>query len=816
MSENPEPGTLSPPPPAPPSPSDAGGGSGLPAPPPGETSGGVNNTATVTGGVKAENLTIVGQLNVAAEYLPPQAGGLRVFSVEQTWTVSRDHEEETAELFVGDRQALEQKADELHARRILLITGPQRSGKSTTALYLSTRMMQRRALPKATLMVDPLTPQVRVDMRKMVESREAFGGRVTVFTDAFARGNPDLLDFFRRVDRVGWEQLADTLRANQAYVVFTSEMTAVEDVRPQLDRHIAWHEVAPLERTLVLDAFERRLAWLVRQRLISEEHAHVASEGRDQIVDVLTTVPRVATFLDQFVRGDADLVGALKRFNDVDYWFSRELASDVDAWCFAFTLALAEAARPSEEIGWMEFDRLRRAIANAVKANDEFFPRRALARSPDEAGGDARAVSATLCDDSLLATCRAEIVRDAGQMADVVRFVDRAHPAAILQTILARHRRVLTTVLPAIRRVAEDGRRGSYAVRALAAEVLGRAGEIAPHAVTLPLARNEWVVASDRGMRPLVGRLLQGMRASSNENYRRAALSAIDSLTADPDVEPNRLLTAISAYAQLGVRESKVAMERLGIIAIETLAPSMSDLQQIERLAEYVERALSRTASVRSAEDLVTHRLRLGRLAQMLAKAHATTLVALERAVTYLCIVDDPVKVLRWMRDWISKGGPSTGTLVAMLFLHGGIAEELESLATGARTPGYGAIPSPFLISLASSADAVERFAGFLADVHDSIYSTFTLPSELQREFQTEFAECLRWWVRGATIHERYYETVRDLFALLATIRGGAMRNGLYALLASPEFVSDHRFRTFATDVRITISKRAESRDEEV
>lgn len=768
-------------------------------------SGDTTNNRIDVNNVEATNVTIIAEAYLSG------SGSRVVFSIEQTCAVTADRASQTRALFVGDDAAIERMAQELLSRRILLLTGPEASGKAMTALYLSGHVTDRHGLPKPPLVVEPLERHISVDLRKVAATKSSFGGRVTVFTDAFGRANPELLGFFARADGVGWDDVAATLRSNNAFLVFTADAHAIGDLRQQLAQHIACADVARLSREHVLAALERKLGWLQTRGLATDAHVEAARASRESIFDQLRAVQRVSTFLDDFVRGEADVAAALRRFHDVDYWFSSVLANDLEAWAFAMTLALAEAARPNERVGWIEFERLRRVVTDALRLRPELTPRRAAAATNESGAG-----AVSLCDDDLFATCRAEVVREPGRLGDAVRFVDRSYANAIVSALFARHRRALTAVLPAIRRAAEDLRPGSEASRCLAAQVLGRAGELDPEPLALSLARDRWVRFENP--EPL-GWLLQGIWASDSDAYQRAALRSLDSVTsaatAKSDGTADWLPKAIVAYAQIGVLDPARAMERLGRIAVESLTPTMANTQALSRLADRVERTLARTASARVAAELLVRRLRLGNIASQIWKRDARTFVMLERAITYLCVMKDPIEILSHMRDWISKGGAATGSLVALLFLHGGIVDELEQFVGDANASFGSSVPSPIVLSLARGGSAVSAFASFLADVFATVRSTFHLPADLQRDFREEITDYLERWAKSATAHPVYVDAVADLFVQLATIRGGTLRDEVYSLLGGPAFATDPELRAFAANVRMKIATRDDAPPEE-
>jgi hypothetical protein len=748
--------------------------------------------------VEGEIVTLVGSLT----QIFPQTSGPVPFSIESTWTLMPEHEEEIRELFVTDENVDHLLAD-LEKRRILLVSGEAGAGMGTMAKYLSVLVAGRK---RPTLVVGALDPQVPIDIRKLAQTSKEFGQRATVFTNVFQRKNRDLLGFFARIERAGWEQLAASLRQSHSYLIFTAEVTALAGFRQQTSEGIASCTLPSPTRDLVERALDRRIGWMRQKQLAGDEHLRTLRERRTSVLEAVRTIPQLALFLGQYVAGDPDIDAAIQRFNDVGgTWFSKELTADTDAWCFVLTLALAIAAQQDQSVGWYEFERIRRAVTEKVKSDAEIFPRRRRPEAAQEFDVDERTAGQSLTDDLLLSRCRAVIAKDSSRLGDVVRFIDPSYADRIWQVLLTRNRRVLTALLPTLRTLAEDERGpGTYAVRALAAQMIGRLGELDPFSISMPLAQYGW--AGDRTQRSFVGRLLLGMRASSNSAYKNAALGAVDTLTTenigDSAAGNDRLLTAISAYSQLGEHEPQLAMERLGTIATQKLAPVMTDLHQVERVVEKVNLHLSRPTSQSTAEDLLFHRFRLGRLANQLNKRHAATLLALKQAVVYLCLMGDPVQILRMMRDWISKGGSPSGTLVALLFLHGGIAEDLDTVATNAHSLTGQTVVNPIVSSLANSPNAVHHFCAFLADVYTSLNKPFSLPAELQYDMRQRFGEALTAWARVSLSSPTHRDAMKNLFISLANVRDRAIHDDIYDLFAAPAFKDDAALAAFAAEVR--------------
>ncbi|HYC92747.1 MAG TPA: hypothetical protein VEO54_26295 [Thermoanaerobaculia bacterium] len=768
-------------------------------PPPPMTDDGLSvNGSANTGDIHAREATIIGSF---VNNLLPDASKPITFSVESASQIDAEQTDMLDAVFVANEDWIRALVADLEKHRVLLLTGERGTGKATLAAHLSTLVARRANLRANTLKVEPLARAVSIDVHAVVDNVEDFGRRATIFLDVFSRHNRQLYDFFDGTARVGWEGIAETLRANSAFLLFTAETQDIEKFR-QLHTCLECRVVPPLTRDLVARGTDRRLQWLEKKKLATAAHVQAAAAHRSRLIDELRSLQRVAQFLDLFATGDPDVDAALRLFNDVGgHWFAKDLAADVDAWCFALTLALAHSAREASGVGWFEFETIRRAITDRVKNDTELFPRRRRPES-QELETDEHTTGQSLSDDRLLTRCRAEIGRDASRLGDAVRFRDETYATLIWQHALTHNRRVLTMLVPALRTLAEEA--GDYGVRALAAQMIGRVGELDPLSISIPIARRDWP-RSDR-QRPLVGSLLQGMLASDNERYKQTAMSAIDALigdgAGDERAESDGLLTAISAYSQLGEDVPELAMDRLGVIAVEKLAPVMADLNEIGRVSDIVNRGLARTPSKQTAEDLLIHRFRLARFARELRGRRAAAVMATMQAVVYLCLCGDAVEVLKAMRVWISKGGSPAGALVALLFLHGGIAEQLESVAANMRSLTGGHPISPIVYSLASRSDAVEQLAGFLADVHAAVNAAYSLPHALQQNLRDSLDECLTTWARSSAVVGIYRDAVAELFVALTNIRNGAMRADIYTLFSTSPFNDEASLREFAAEVR--------------
>jgi hypothetical protein len=685
--------------------------------------------------------------------------------------------DELTQTFVCDDALLAKLLRQLEENRILLLTGDQEIGKRTVALYLGHRLTQTR-----TLVVESLERRIDIDLRDLASDAAHFGERAIVFIDAFDQRNRQLRAFFAGGNTLRWSQLTEALRENKTYLIFTSAT-----VNAPL-RHVAAHitcELSPLTRDRIETAVEQRLSWMARQSEAVTERLRILSEQRQQVTDALRTLPRIAAFVKQFVRDDTDLDSALLRFLDVRYWFRTALDHDAGAWMFVLALTLAQPTRNAESASWADFERLYRAMSERLRGDAEFSVRRNKADLADE---PERTIAQSFCDDLLLERCRAVVVKDADRLGDVVQFEHPSLRTELWQTLLAHHRRALMAVLPVLTRIAEE--REEWSARVLAAQAIGRIGEIDPRRITLPLLQR-WSSSEDRTKRPLVGRMLQGVLGSTNDIYREFMLAHVDALAHsaaayDSHQTNNALLTAIGTYSQIGVYDQDRAMQQLGNIVKDILAPIVENVHALGREVETVDTILAETSSRRAARGLIHRRVQLSGVASRLLEAQAPALVALEQAIVHLCLTHDPIQILRKMRDWSSKGGEGTTTLIALLFLYDGIAADLQSLP---------------LVFASASTDALHHLCGFLADIHESISGTFKFAASLQRELRQKLHDCLVAWAVDGALNADLRPSVITLFGTLATARRGAVKETISAVLHDEAFTRDRGMRSLAQDI---------------
>lgn len=658
-------------------------------------------------------------------YLSPPGSQetIRSFSATDCVWISDAKEVEIAQLFMANDAEIEGMLRLLADKRLLVISGEPDTGKVTTAIYLGKQLAESSLsdIEQGTYLVPPLDRQIRLDLRALCTDAQICGKRLLIFEDALVRGNADIVGFFARLTR-GSEDIARALRQNQAFLIFTARPAEIKTFQHALAENGLHHHLGVLSPTLLQEGFEKRLQFLAVRQQISAKQLELLRAERHLVLEAFKSMPRIARFIEYYGRelGSGTAMSpteAIRRFHDITYWFLKDLPQDFEAWCFALALCLTQCGRETQATPWMECVQLWRLLTQWLRVAPDILPTASPAARPQQ---EPQRADPSLTDDHVfLEKCRAEIVKDPSSLADTVRFCDTSYPHEIWRVLLTSHRRLLTLLLPHFRRMVEHVTGGdAILLHTLAAQIIGRIGEIDPERITFETMEC-CVQAEDKRLRTQVGQLYCGVLSSQDERYRSLGLHRLNTLTAPPEggqddenriavrgddivtsravprdsasKEKNRLLTAIATYVQVGRFDLPQAMRALGQIASRLLEPVMRDVQRIQRLQERIEREFNQPLDADEAVSLaITHHV-LRDLAYRLYANEGGIFLGIQLALVSLCRTVDPVHVCQELRTW-ATASQTMGALVALMFLQeAGIASQLE--ITKDRVPGRNAVP---------------------------------------------------------------------------------------------------------------------------
>lgn len=739
---------------------------------------------------------------------------IRHFSFSEMWPIAAERQQEIAQLFVGDPDEIGRLHSFLVSKHILILSGEAELGKTTAAIYLGSRLSAAAGSKNGndkshdTYLIPSLDRYTRIDLNEIWDPEEATS-RVVIFENVFARGNHDLRSFLAQLTEFSIDEFASKLSESNSYLIFT---TATADAAKFLSGYAATdlqHELKQPTEDLLSRGLEKRLAHLERTRKPATERLERlrTPEQKKLVVTGLKTMPRVVSFVEDYLRSDstiaidADLSEATRQFGDITYWFQKELAADFDVWCFTLALGLTHWAAGSQGVPWVDFEYVHRGISQYLRRDPQLFSQRKDTKEPEPLEG-----TPNLTDDTYLVQSRAKVVKDPDSLGDIVHFCQESYAQKLWEIFLKHHRRVLTTLLPRLRDLAENKRTdGDSRPRELCAQIIGRVGEIDPERVTLSVM-NRWINSDDVSQRANVGALYQGILASNNERYKSYFLEVLKSLTASLRASQNgnseaerketkeRLLTAIAVYSRIGAYDLTLAMAGLKSIARDRLVAIMTDVQRIGRILENTKSDGAKATSAQEAYDFLLFHKMLKDLTERLYNQEASAFVGVQYALSSLCLSGDPIRVFKELRLWIESSNQATGALVALMFLiKDGIASTLESIKVEVSGSDSGfAEPkncNPITAALITEKDSVIEMARFLVTIFEAFSVTFFLPKEFQDYLRKSFMSHLTTWIEEALPIEICRQAIEKLFIELMRIHNNRLSKPIESHFNSHTFL---------------------------
>jgi hypothetical protein len=685
--------------------------------------------------------------------------------------------ERAASDVVADATAVEEMIGRLEGRRFLIVAGEPRLGKTSFAILLADRLLGRHQLAEAMICRHRLEPDLQVPIAELTGKDEAFGARVLILEDALAAGNSDLLRFLRGLDSLALEAVVRDLQRSRSFVILTSNAQLLEErLSQRLARLgvLAHLEALPSERLAEhLRRRAERLPWVITggDGEIGCVRAFLAEHG-GEIVARLRTPPRIEDFLMErlasLVRGELPLEAALSRVDDLAPWLLNELPEDFVAWGYVLTLTLCGAPPRSGTIPWLPFETLRKRLTCRL--------RRELATDDKE-----RSVREICRDEALLATASAQVQPPGSFRSGAVRFEDPARAALLWEILLKSGRTLLGLLLPLFFELLESPQDG---LQAIAAQVLGRIGELDRENITLALLAKQLGMATrELNHCEIIGDVLQGALGSADTSYREFAIGVIERAAsgrqpAEAGPEPAALAAVQTVAAILSLHQVARADPAVSLRVLRGAAESwlVEPLQDLGALTQRLMKAERYFRAQEAAGWKGRPRQRLQDLAMnsvpsLFRGQKFQVFVALKLTLADLCTPERLSRVLTDLLDWrMGTEVNPLGALAALFFLElDGIADHLtgdpEPAENGDGTssgPTFGGALLQWLSPPVT--EEVEILARYLSAVHRQIAF---YPGLLRHALRQRWLALLGDWLETAAVTDRVRPLVVDLVSRL-------------------------------------------------
>jgi hypothetical protein len=699
----------------------------------------------------------------------------KTFSIHHTRQVTEKEERDASYYYQPDEETISELKDTLEQRRLLVLTGEPDQGKTATAIYLSHLLRSEQSTSFVeSLLIHPLEPTVKIVFNQIFDNKKKFGGRMLIFRDAFSGKHRNILDFFMNLEKHLLEDVSEKLRNNKILLLFTADTATVDkDCYSNLSSLKIARQLPMLQDEHLHHGLERILERFALSNDMppGEVNAILDIQKRGLLIQRVRTLPRIAQFIDQYLLSlekGVDLNKAIGQFENLEGWFLRELAGNFEVWCFAFTLGLCQCVQDSTGVPWFEFEEFRRAISRCL-AREFNIPEQRKSSFRDR-----------LSEGTLAEECRAEVYENPDTGEHCVRFLDDRYPEMLWRSLLRSNRKLLTPILPQLKKMAESE---DWGVRRRAAQILGRIGEIDPFRITLTL-RDRWMYSRDYRQMATVGYLFEGILASQHERYRTDLLKELGDIASEED-KPE-IWTAIAAYKCIGVKNLSLAMQRYREIAERKLVESMEDTRRIDRIVRRVEGGLKQFDPTTIEHlALTVYKEALNDMSKRLYDADGPFLLAIQRAIVSLCLECGLIPVLQELCKWMEADQKALSYIVTLVFLmQGGIADELERRSVELPPAEDGTDPqrqecSLLIASIASDKDDLRQMEVFLRAVFTG-FSGFLTP--LYRRFLRKvFFMHLKKWAEDSLPVKKCREAMEILFAeLLKRPPVGAKRATTY------------------------------------
>jgi len=725
-------------------------------------------TQRSTGSVAQSDSMDAETINVANQqwiknYLADDGPSVRELSYREFATYSGDKLGMFQDITSVEGAVLDEMVERLKDLRIALIVGASELGKGSCALTAGARLSQSGQRIQEVLVAEALTRDVRVRLKLLLEKKKYFGNRVVVLEDAFDRSNIDLVRFVERLDKAQLATLTEQLRQAGSYLILTSVPERVPTQASQLTSLRLLTQLEPPPPTLLLTALHRKAFALAatepdRQGTLRK----LLDENGEEIVLQLGSVPRVLRFVDSYLMqvldGELSVDEALDRVDNLEHWLLIELPNqDRETWSFVLALLLASSEPTSDWVPWLPFYRVWQEVAKELDA--------ALGGEPEE---PRRSAADLLVDPQFLSRARALVRRMPFPIGECVRFQERDYASKLWKALLGSGRRIFSLLVGRLCTLAEGG---DPAVRRIAAQALGRAGELDPRSLFFPQVAR-WSRSKEDRHHSSLGALFCGVLASDDNHYRAGCFHRLRRATHSRSLVEVR--AGILSLSQVGVFDLTFVMKELRRIAEHRLGQLVEEVESLNRALRALRAEFEKSESAKSDRRQIEqqHRYLLEKLApRLFSNLQVVVLGTIQYTLVGLSFGRDPLKVLEHLTHWMRADKPGFPPLVALLALRDyGILDVLERHPVIVDpTDSEGDEDSPpracsrILTALRSEEEVLD-----LRDFLQALYrSTAPFPAWFRKQLQDRLRDLFRKWGDEATAKRHLEEATVQLFAAM-------------------------------------------------
>ena len=673
----------------------------------------------------------------------------------------------------------------LSERHLLVITGEEEVGKGAIALLLAARW--RTSIQVFYSM--GLSDEVAVSLERLSEKGGRCSGSVLIFRDAFVSQNPGLLRIPRELDSGQLGRLQQRLAESGTFLILTSDRAWLRsaDAEVRLKSLGILQEVKGPEPERLRQELNRRAQAVGLTEGVRDKVVRVVSEHDRRIVTELNTVPRIERFVRFYLlavaRAELELGEALARAQNRDAWLLSELASDTEAWSFALALVLAQPLPSPAGVPWYPFHRLWREIASHLRRELK------LAREP-------RPAKSLLVDRELLDRVRAQ-VRRAPPGADIIQFQGSVDPSALWEVLLGPGRSLVSSLVPLLQRLADEG---DFSLREAAARALGRIGRVDPVNLVFPLIQSWSESDAPYRHRMALGRMLQGVFGGRDAEYRELCLRQFRYTSlwrSGKDIWPGAV-----ALREIGRFDLTLAVREL----VDLLGRGLRDRpghvspldRELLRVYEEKRRSDEKREGHTREEERIRKALDLATPVMFSGPEELHALAAVQFSLVGLCFAGSPIRVLAELRGRLrERAEGKLLPLLTLLFLRTqGIADLLErnktSVPVSEPEEGKAAVTVSVndLVYFASFEDgAVECLCEILSTV---FHGAEEFPGLISRSFKTRFALLLKSLAKDAVQIPDVQKACTTLFASFLDAEDRDLKETVFQLLRrDPDFTKE-------------------------